>query len=312
MKLDVGQLEFGKTYGIPVPETPGGTITPETPQPGGATITIEEPEGDDFPNVSVTGNSRASIQITGIQWTYDGIPISTVLEPSPDQWFGPRRWPPNDVIIWFLFDFDDEYVQAGQMRLDVEQLEYGMLYGVPVPEISGGVVTPETPQFGDARVTFYAPDGDEYPHLSVEGSTQASIQITGIQWTYDGVPIGPVLEPEPGHWYGERRWLPNEARITFTFDFFIFHLTGTLVIGGADFVFGEPIGIPSLALAGEIVVPVPIDLAGAIIVLGEPSDDGYPTARLVENPSGLFQLTQIQWMVDGEPFGPVIQLEVTD
>ena len=137
-------------------------------------------------------------------------PTTTTPLSDPPQTEGsiptPRPWPPNDVHFDFVFTFVDGTHRTGSMEILTGELAYGSTYGVPIPSSTGGSVAPEFPaEPSGASITFGAPEGEEYPSVTVVGSTEASIQVTGIQWTYDGEPIGFVFQPSPGQWRADRR-----------------------------------------------------------------------------------------------------------
>ncbi|MHA1813380.1 MAG: hypothetical protein ACTSYX_08095 [Candidatus Thorarchaeota archaeon] len=86
LDLATGELEYGKSYGIPVPTENGQEITPTTPGSDDAQISIDMPEGGTWPTITGRGSTEAGFTITRVEWTYDGEPIGSFTDDQGWMW----------------------------------------------------------------------------------------------------------------------------------------------------------------------------------------------------------------------------------
>ena len=110
---------------------------------------------------------------------------------------GPSPWSPNDAHVAFTMTFADGSQRQGSFEIPPGELLYDHPYGIPAPSANGEAITPGSPTQNGATVTFGTPEGDDYPSVSVTGSNEASLEIDTIQWTHDGMPVGPVILTQP-------------------------------------------------------------------------------------------------------------------
>jgi len=90
-----GHFEYGKPYAMPIPSAPGATIEGREALPGEAAVTFSPPASGDSSKdrsevSSVIGSTDARVQVTGIQWTYDGKLVGNPITADPDFWGEPQ------------------------------------------------------------------------------------------------------------------------------------------------------------------------------------------------------------------------------
>ena len=129
-----------------------------------------------------------------------------VITPGPNGSNGSNNGPPPmkatpgiDVhFSYVLIDANGNYYY-GAIDVKSGYFEYGVPIAMSIQKSPGASTSGRKPTGTEASVTFSEPTGGSFfPDVSsVVGGTDTTVQITAIQWTYYGKPIGPVFTADP-------------------------------------------------------------------------------------------------------------------